>query len=320
MNFWDELKNQKSRTYAVFENFILSVIIINAVITGLMLSYPSKYLVVADNICIAIYCIEIVIRYIIAPGTRQFFTDPVQLFDLAIVISCLIPESLFPDSAVLLCLRIFRMLRITKFVYMHKEYRTIIAVLMKSVISLYRIMALMLIFTYVFAVIGISLFRLPEPETATTEKIEMLNKFIDESDEYFIDRRIDPFGSISESMFTLLKVVSGDDWVSLRNSLIIASRMELIKTPKWFITAFFVVWFIFGAYLLMNLVVGAILQNYEEMYSRIKRRNEKQRENEINDKVSELLITLTNDLKDNKLSDEEKSRFIKQVMDIMKKN
>ena len=70
----------------------------------------------------------------------------------------------------------------------------------------------------------------------------------------------------------------------------------------------------------MNLVVGAILQNYEEMYSRIKRRNEKQRENEINDKVSELLITLTNDLKDNKLSDEEKSRFIKQVMDIMKKN
>jgi voltage-gated sodium channel len=76
-------------------------------------------------------------------------------------------------------------------------------------------------FTYVFSVIGMSLFRMPEVDhnhALTAAYIE----FEKESNIYFVGEHIDPFGSISESMFSLLKFVSGDDWCNFRNNLILA--------------------------------------------------------------------------------------------------
>ncbi|MBQ8707460.1 MAG: ion transporter [Succinivibrionaceae bacterium] len=319
MDYFRGDSGNKYRHRMYFEYFIMTVILINAVIAGIMLSTSNPALEIIDSVCIGIFCIEIVIRFIIARSAKDFFKDPLQLFDLLIVLSCLIPEDIITDPSVLFGLRIVRLLRIARFIALNDEMRTIIKVLMKSVISLYKVMALMLIFTYVFAIIGMSMFKLPDREKLTGADLEHYQRLVEYNDDYIIGKGIDPFGSISESMFTLLKVISGDDWASIRNTLVTAAQYNVIKSPPWLVTLYFVVWFIFGAYLLLNLVVGAILQNYEETYRRIRRRDSIAMEEKTRARITELLITLSNDLKDNHMSDEEKNEFIRKAIEIMRK-
>ena len=64
-------------------------------------------------------------------------------------------------------------------------------------------------------------------------------------------------------MFTLFRVLTGEDWTDIRYNLIVASNKNLIITPAWVITTYHVLWYIISAFLLLNLLVGAILNNYQ---------------------------------------------------------
>ena len=57
--------------------------------------------------------------------------------------------------------------------------------------------------------------------------------------------------------------LTGEDWTDIRYNLIIASEKKLIAIPTWVITAYHVLWYIISAFLLLNLLVGAILNNYQ---------------------------------------------------------
>ena len=62
--------------------------------------------------------------------------------------------------------------------------------------------------------------------------------------------------------------MTGEDWTDLRYNLVTASEMGVIKTPTVVVTLFHVFWFIIAAFLLLNLVTGAILNNYQKERSR----------------------------------------------------
>lgn len=313
------IDQENQRPVVYFEYFISTLIILNAITAGIMLSQNSPALELFDSFCIIIFSFEIIVRYVASPSAKKFFKDPIQIFDILIIASCLIPESFISNNSMLMCLRVIRLLRITRFISLNREMSTIIRVLLRSIISLYRIMALFLVFTYVFSVIGMSLFRMPavdqnHPLTAAYTEFEK------ESNNYFVGEHIDPFGSISESMFSLLKVVSGDDWCNFRNNLILASQKGVIVAPCWVVTFYFTFWFIFGAYLLLNLVVGAILQNYEDLYNRINnQRVAEEREQQINTKVRELVSELLKTVDDGKLTEDEKQLLLEKAMDIAKR-
>lgn len=73
----------------------------------------------------------------------------------------------------------------------------------------------------------------------------------------------DPYGTLGEAMFTLFRVMTGEDWTDLRYNLVTASDYGLVHASSVVITMFHVVWFIIAAFLLLNLVTGAILNNYQ---------------------------------------------------------
>ncbi len=173
----------------------------------------------------------------------------------------------------------------------------------------------MLIFLYVFGVTGVSVFKLPI-ENLKGERQEIYVEFVQKNDEYFAGDGIDPFGSISESMFTLMKVISEQSWSLYRNELIKASRMKLIDAPAWFISFYFITWFIVGAYLLLNLVLGAILQNFRELSIKTRIQH---REEQIHQKVEELITELLKDFDDEKLSLQDRQRLIQKAYDIAKR-
>ena len=134
--------------------------------------------------------------------------------------------------------------------------------LMKSLKSLLYNGILFLIFMYLFAVAGVSMFRLPNPETLSGEKLLMYEKLMEDAP-HSPANSPDPFGNISEAFFTLFRALTGEDWTDLRYNLVTASEYGLIDVNGSVVTVYHVLWFCIAAFLLLNLVTGAVINNYQ---------------------------------------------------------
>jgi voltage-gated sodium channel len=106
------------------------------------------------------------------------------------------------------------------------------------------------------------MFKLPDYNTLSSEKQIAYTEF-KKTALYASINAPEPYGTLSESMFTLFRVLTSDNWSEIRYNLINAREYGLINVSPTFITTFHVVWFILAAFLLLNLVVGAIINNYQ---------------------------------------------------------
>ena len=76
-------------------------------------------------------------------------------------------------------------------------------------------------------------------------------------------------------MFTLFRILTAEDWTDVRYNLIYASELKLVTSSKTTITLYHVSWVILSAFLLLNLVVGAILNNYNIIMTEIREEKKK---------------------------------------------
>lgn len=88
----------------------------------------------------------------------------------------------------------------------------------------------------------------------------------------------DPFGSLHEAMFTLFRELTGEDWTDLRYNHVTAYNYGLIKATPTVITIFHILWFVLSVFLLLNLVTGTIINNYQNAREDQMRKKEKQKE------------------------------------------
>ncbi|MFN0011250.1 MAG: ion transporter [Phycisphaerales bacterium] len=220
---------------ATFNNAIVAVILVNAVLIGLStyLTDATALGVIAriETACIAIYLVEIVLRFAARDSTAAFFRDGWNIFDLVIVIAALIPAS-NGIGPVLRILRVFRVLRLVKTI---PELRLIVTVLLRSVASMKYVALLATILFYVYAVIGVKLFG---------GEGHPMRPY---------------FASIHEACFSLFRILTGDDWTQMRYELAMAGY------PLGAFTAFQVSWIVIATFLLVNLIVGAVINNYQKV-------------------------------------------------------
>lgn len=218
-----------------FNNFIIGVIIVNAVLIGL-----STYVVDAavlsaialiEMVCVAIFVVEILLRFHARDSTAAYFRDGWNIFDLVIVIAALIPAS-NGVGPILRILRVFRVLRLVKTI---PELRLIVTVLLRSVASMKYVALLATILFYVYAVIGVKLFG---------------------SDGHPMQPY---FASIHEACFTLFRILTGDDWTQMRYELGDAGGSLAA------FSAYQVTWIVVATFLLVNLIVGAVINNYQNV-------------------------------------------------------
>ncbi len=264
-----------------FEFFIMVIILINCVVIGLETYQPRP---VYDNIglvCLIIYTIEISLRFIVRDSLKSFFTSGWNMFDLFIVLTGYIPEEAAPNAGMLAVLRVLRVFRVLKLFKTNLELRLIISVMIRSMRALTYNALVMIIFMYVFAIAGVYLFKLPTADIATPEQAQQLS-ILAEQAPHAPGNADDPYGTLTEAMFTLLRCMSGDDWTDLRYNLVTASRMNLISVSPWVVTIFHIFWYVFAAFLLINLVVGAVINNYQEIMEA-----EKKNIKEISDKLKD---------------------------------
>jgi len=245
-----------------FQNAILIVIAINAVIMGLQTSATvnaaiGPLLVVLDYICLGIFILEILLK-LIAYGFR-FFTDGWNWFDLIIVVC-----SVFSGLAFLKVLRVFRIFRIfrtfkalkglraMRMVSRLDKLRMIIGAIGKSIPGISWTAVLLLLIYYIFALIGTSLFGEAFPEW---------------------------FGSIGKSLYTLFQVMTLESW-----SMGISRPVMEVFSWAWL---YFVPFVLISSFVVMNVVVGIVVNSISEVQEQLtlerdkakKQGNEEKKEN-----------------------------------------
>lgn len=244
-----------------FEHGIMLIIVLNSILIGVETYIDLPVITAIQSVILGIFTIEIIIRFIARDSLKQFFTNPWNIFDLTLVLIGYIPESFMPNTTAMMTIRVLRIFRVLRLLRLANELKLIISVLLRSMSSMFYNVILFVIFIYLFAIIGVGLFRLPTPEKMTEEEKVKYEQFLVEAPNAPTNSP-DPYGTLDEAMFTLFRALTGEDWTDLRYNLVTATKYNLIHVSPTIVTTYHVLWFILAAFLLLNLVTGAIINNY----------------------------------------------------------
>ncbi|MDR2885495.1 MAG: ion transporter, partial [Rikenellaceae bacterium] len=237
-----------------FELLIVGVILVNCILIGVETYAHHHWIKVVQGVILAIFTFEILVRFVARHSLKEFFTDGWNLFDLGLVMISYIPESMFSNVSTIMMLRVLRVFRVLRLLRTSPEIKLIVSVLSKSFSALFYNGLFFFIFMYLFAIIGVSLFRLPDPaklDAAGKASYEQLMAVAPNAPECSPE----PYGTLGEAMFTLFRCLTGEDWSDIRYNLLKANEFGLVHASSVTITTFHVVWFILSAFLLLNLVV-----------------------------------------------------------------
>lgn len=265
-------------TNKYFELSIVAVILINSVLIGVETYTDDATIKSIQNVILGIFTIEIVLRFIAADSIKAFFTDGWNLFDLSLVIIGYIPETMFENASMTMALRVLRVFRVLRLLRTAKEIKLIISVLIRSFSAMFYNVILFVIFVYLYAIIGVGLFKLPDPHTLSGEEKIRYEQFMKVAPNAPANSP-DPFGSLGEAMFTLFRELTGEDWTDLRYNHITASEYGVLRVTPTVINIYHISWFVLAAFLLLNLVTGAIINNYQTVIEENKERTPKKNTN-----------------------------------------
>jgi voltage-gated sodium channel len=215
-----------------FSAIIIAVILLNAVLVGWQtydMANPTidKLL----QVCLYVFVVELALKLFVAVRMgqpKEFFQDGWNIFDIVVVAGSFLPQA---DPTMTAVVRIVRVLRVFRLVRSVPELRVIVTVLVRSIVSMKYITLLAGIILFIYGVIGVKLFGTYMPKE---------------------------YGSLHESFFTLFRVLTGDNWSDLRY----ASEGQ---SWQWKNTFYHVSWIIVSTFLLINLIVGAVLNNYQQV-------------------------------------------------------
>lgn len=247
-----------------FELSITLVIIINSLLIGVETYHTHSTVTMIQNLILYVFTIEIALRFLASDSLKHFFSDGWNLFDLSLVLIGYIPETMFENASAMMALRVLRVFRVLRLLRAAKEMKVIVSVLLRSTTAMFYNVLLFGVFIYLFSIIGVGLFKLPDPTTLDGEEKARYEKLM-EIAPHSPSNSPDPFGTLGEAMFTLFRELTGEDWTDLRYNHITAYELGVIKTPPVVINMFHIIWFIIAAFMLLNLVTGAIISNYQSV-------------------------------------------------------
>ena len=220
-----------------FQGIILFVILLNCVLMGVEtikgLSENALFVLAAINdVCLWIFIAEIIIKFL-AYGL-SYFKDPWNWFDMFIVgislFSGLSFMSAFRAMRVLRVLKSLKALRGTKLIGSVRHLQVIIVAIVKSIPRIMWTGILLILIYYIFALIGVNLFGEAFP---------------------------DWFGNIGKAMYTLFQVMTLESW-----SMGISRPVMEVYSFAW---AYFVPFVLLSSFIVMNVVVGIVVNAISEV-------------------------------------------------------
>lgn len=236
----NEISVQQKRSFAaqcrqlvdwpLFNQIIIALISVNAVVVGLetsswVVERYSGLLHGINQLILLAFMVEAAIK-IAAHGNRpwRYFANGWNCFDFAIIVLSLIPAA----GPMATLARLVRVLRVLRLVSAFPELRLLVDTLLRSLPSMFHISLLMGIIFYIYAVAGYFLFHETDPEH---------------------------WRSLPIALLSLFRIVTFEDWTD-----IMYTAME--SMPYAWI--YFISFVVMGAFVMINLFIGVVLNNLEE--------------------------------------------------------
>jgi len=212
-----------------FQNFILGVILLNAVLLGLetystVMASMGGLILLLDQICLGIFIVEIGMKLFVQ--RLSFFRNGWNLFDFAVVGMALVPGG--TGFSVLRALRILRVLRV---ISAAPRLRRVVEGFIAALPGMASVFLLMALIFYIGAVIATRLFGADFP---------------------------DWFGTLGLSAYTLFQIMTLESW----SMGIVRPVMEAFPYA-W---VFFVPFILLTTFAVVNLLVGLIVNSMQDAH------------------------------------------------------
>ncbi|RLN44887.1 hypothetical protein BBJ28_00010734 [Nothophytophthora sp. Chile5] len=236
-----------------FDDFITGCILVNTLF--LLVEYPnmsselSAVLSVTEYFFGVIFLTEMLMRIVAMRGLRQYLRSTERIFDL-VVVACtsgnLVLTNMDASFSGLNSVSSLRTLRVSRLMMKYEGTRKLIQSVLKSSRGVMDVVVFMLVFQVVNSIIGMQLFG-GSHLTGSDGEVPRWN-----------------FDTFGRSFLTLLQVITGDQWSSIAYDAVDATN------PHWLMVPFLILNFIVGQYVLLNLFIAVILDNFaiseEEAY------------------------------------------------------
>jgi voltage-gated sodium channel len=217
------------RSNKKFETFVITIIIISAILIGAK-TYDIPIYVVniinfLDWFITAFFLIEITIRFLGEERKRDFFKSGWNIFDSIIVFASLIP---IEDSEIALLGRLIRIFRVLRLVSIIPEMRILINALVKAMPQLFYVVVLMFIIFYIYGAAGSMFFAHINPAL---------------------------WGDVANAMLTLFRIMTFEDWTDVMYETMAFFPLSWI----YYLTFIF-----FTAFAFLNMVIGIVVNTLHQ--------------------------------------------------------
>ena len=251
------LNNQFSKIaeHRLFKRFIIFTILLAAVVVGIQTykEFAQKHsflLSLFDGFILLVFIVEAGIK-ILAEGKKpkNYFKNPWNVFDFLIVFACLLEPILDLGGEFLPVLRLARILRVLRLVTAIPKLQLLVTCLLKSLPSMFYVSILLFLLFYVYGTLAVF--------------------FYGENDPIH-------FRNLQSSILTLFRVVTLEDWTDVMYINMYGSDSygysdtDILKwTPNPSASPlgaaiFFVSFVLIGTMIVLNLVIGVIMNSMDE--------------------------------------------------------
>ena len=213
-----------------FTHGITAIILINAGVIGLDTWEPvagpyGDVLHTANQIFLGIFVVEAIVKMLaLYPRMQRYFLDGWNVFDFSIIVISLLPST----GELATVARLARLMRVLRLVSTLPELRLIVTTLIRSIPSMFNVMALLSIIFYVYAVAGYHLFHEVDPTH---------------------------WRNLGISLLSLFRIVTLEDWTDI---------MYAAMETYWWAWMYFVSFVVVGTFVVINLFIAVVLNNLDE--------------------------------------------------------
>lgn len=256
----------------IFQKLILLTILVAGLVVGIQ-TYKdfagrhANVLTFLDGLILGIFVLEALIK-IGAEGNKplHYFKNPWNAFDFFIVTACLLGPILPLDSSFLPVLRLARILRVLRLITTVPKLQVLVSCLLKSLPSMFYVSVLLGLLFYVYGTMAVFLYGENDPIH---------------------------FRNLQTSVLSLFRIVTLEDWTDVMYINMYGSdnygyslenlqkwQPESSSSPLW-AAVFFVSFVLIGTMIVLNLVIGVIMNSMDEsnaemaLEKEINRRKEK---------------------------------------------
>ncbi len=239
----------------VFQRLIVATILLAGIVVGAQTykDFAIRHhdtLQILDYIILGIFVIEAVIK-ILAEGKKphNYFKNPWNVFDFFIVSACLLEPFIHVGGAFLPVLRLARILRVLRLVTAIPKLQLLVSCLLKSLPSMFYVSILLFLLFYIYGTMAVFFYGDNDPIH---------------------------FRNLQTSILSLFRVVTLEDWTDVMyinmygsdkygySQEDISHWSAIPNASPLGAALFFVSFVLIGTMIVLNLVIGVIMNSMEE--------------------------------------------------------